>query len=61
MSIEESGLGNVESCEDVPGWRRLSNVSLVFYPIEPRATLTFSRLRYEHSVTRQTTEEIVEW
>ncbi|KAE9374871.1 hypothetical protein N431DRAFT_336663 [Stipitochalara longipes BDJ] len=61
LDIEEAGLQNVRSCEDVPGWARISNVSTVFDPIEQRATLTYSGPGSEHDLTRQTVEEVIEW
>ena len=60
LDIEEAGLQNVRSCEDVPGWARISNVSTVFVPIERRVTLTYSRPGSEHDLTRQTIEEVIE-
>ena len=61
LDIEEAGLQNVRSCEDVPGWARISNVLPVFDPIERRATLTYSRPGIEHDLTRQIIEEVIEW
>jgi hypothetical protein len=61
LDMEEAGLQNVRSCDDIPGWARISNVSPVFNPIEQRATLTYSRTGSEHDLTRQTIEEVIEW
>jgi hypothetical protein len=61
LDIEEAGLPNVKSCEDVPDWARISNVSPVCNPIERRATLTYTRPRSEHDPTWQTVEEVIEW
>jgi hypothetical protein len=61
LDIEEAGLQNVRSCEDVPDWARISHVSPVFNPIERRATLTYNRIGTEHESTRQRIEEVVEW
>ncbi|QKX61008.1 uncharacterized protein TRUGW13939_08154 [Talaromyces rugulosus] len=60
LNIEEAGLQNIKRCEDVPGWARISNISAAFDPINQRVTLTYSRLRREHDLTRQTTEEVTE-
>lgn len=61
LDIEEAGLQNVRSCEDIPGWARLSNVSPVFEPIKQRAALTYSRSRNEHDLTTQTIKEVIKW
>ncbi|KAH8797619.1 hypothetical protein F5884DRAFT_687858 [Xylogone sp. PMI_703] len=61
LDIEETGLQNVRSCEDVPGWARISNVTPVFGPFERMVTLTYSRAGSEHDLTRQTIEEVIEW
>ncbi|OBT87287.1 hypothetical protein VE02_02956 [Pseudogymnoascus sp. 03VT05] len=60
LDIEETGLQNLTSCEDVPNWARISSVSLVFNHIERRATLTYSRPRDEYHVTKQMAE-VIEW
>lgn len=61
LDIEEAGLQNVRSCVDVLSWVRISNVSPIFDPIERRATLTYSRLRNKHDMTRRTIVEVIEW
>ncbi|TVY42072.1 hypothetical protein LSUB1_G001848 [Lachnellula subtilissima] len=61
LDIEEAGLQNVRSYEDVPGWARISNVSPIFYPNEQRVTLTYSWLGMGHDLTSQTIEKVVEW
>ncbi|OBT57596.1 hypothetical protein VE04_01457 [Pseudogymnoascus sp. 24MN13] len=60
LDIEETGLQNSTSCEDVPNWTRISNVSLNFNPTERRATLSYSRPRDEYDVTKHMTE-VIEW
>jgi hypothetical protein len=61
VDIEEAGLENVRSCDDVPGWVRISNVSPVFRPIERKVTLTYIRVRSKHDLTSQTIEEVIAW
>lgn len=61
VAIEEEGLRNVTSCEDVPGWARISNVSPVFDPIERRATLTYRRAGSTHDPTGRFIEEVIDW
>jgi len=61
LDIEEAGLQNVRSCEDVPGWVRVSNVAPNFDPIERRATLTYSRPGLDYGLNSQMIEEVVEW
>jgi hypothetical protein len=60
MDIEEAGLQDLRSCDDVQEWARISNVSLVFHPTEQRATLVYSRPRDEYDQTRQMVE-MIEW
>jgi hypothetical protein len=54
VDIEEAGLQGVKSCEDIPEWARLSNVSPVFDSAERRAMLTYSRLGSKIM-------EVIEW
>jgi hypothetical protein len=61
LEIEEAGLGEVKSCEDVPDWARISNVSPLFDPVGRKATLTYSRPESSENYTRQTIEEVIEW
>jgi hypothetical protein len=61
LNIEEAGLQNVTSCEDVPGWARISNVSPIFHLVEQRATLVYSLPGREHNLIMETIEEVIEW
>lgn len=61
VEIEEAGLVDVKSCEDVPDWARISNVSPLFDPVGRKATLTYSRPESAHDNIRQTVEEVIEW
>ncbi|KFY02918.1 hypothetical protein V490_00366 [Pseudogymnoascus sp. VKM F-3557] len=60
MDIEEAGLQDLRSCDDVQEWARISNVSLVFHLTERRATLAYSGPRDEYDQTRQMAE-VIEW
>lgn len=51
----------MRSCDDVPAWARISDISPVFYHVERKAVLTYSRSGIEHDLARQTIEEVVEW
>jgi hypothetical protein len=61
VDIEEAGLWNVRSCDDVPARARISNVLPVFNHIERRATLTYNRSTVEYDMARQTIEEVIDW
>lgn len=56
VDIEEAGLPNVRSCEDVPAWNRISEASPTFDSIERRVALIYSRFMSE-----QVTEEVIQW
>ncbi|KAE8447220.1 hypothetical protein EG329_011051 [Mollisiaceae sp. DMI_Dod_QoI] len=43
VQIEESGLGEVKRCEDVPDWARISSVSPIFDSVERKATVRYTR------------------
>lgn len=60
LDIEEAGLQNLKSCDDVPGWARISNVSLAFDHAEKRAALTYNRPIDEYGMAQQMTE-VIEW
>jgi hypothetical protein len=61
VELEESGLGDVRCCEDVPNWARISEVRPTFNPVERRVTLTYCRWRSENYVARQSVKEAIEW
>jgi hypothetical protein len=61
VELEESGLGDVRCCEDVPNWARISEVRPSFDPVERRATLRYCRWRSEDYVERQIVKEMIHW
>jgi hypothetical protein len=61
VELEESGLGDVRCCEDVPNWARISEVRPSFDLVERRVTLTYCRWRCENYVARQSVKEVIEW
>jgi hypothetical protein len=61
IEIEEEGLGEVRSCNDVPDWARISNVKPTFDRDGRKATLNYSRLKSRDVVGRKTVEEVIEW
>ncbi len=61
INIEESGLGIVTCCEDVPDWARISDVEVKFDLQERQGTVTFSRQRSPLEKVRDTVMESIEW
>ena len=61
ISIEESGLGNVTCCEDVPDWARISDLHVKFDPQQRHATVTYSRQRGPSETIRETVTDSVWW
>jgi hypothetical protein len=61
MEIEEAGLAQVQRCEDIPDWARISDISPVFDPVGRKATLTYSRPSSGCGVSRATVVEVIEW
>jgi hypothetical protein len=61
VEIEEEGLGEVKSCQDVPDWARISDVHPVFDTVERRATLTYGRCGSKNNFQRKTIQEVIEW
>lgn len=59
LVIEEAGLKEVNSCEDVPSWARLWNVSLLFSLTQWGVALTYSRFRSKYDLTKETIKEMV--
>ena len=53
MTIEESGLGEVRSCKDIPDWARISHVVASFDPVEKKASFSYSRQRYQNLDRRE--------
>ena len=61
ISIEEAGLGNVDRCEDVPDWARISEVEVKFDSLERLGTVKYSRQRSKSDKVRDTVVESVRW
>ena len=61
IGIEESGLGNVTCCEDVPDWARVSEVDVKFVLHERHGTVTFSRQRSPIEKERDTVMDSFTW
>lgn len=61
VDIEEADLLDVRSCEDVPIWTRISNVSSISKPVERRATLTYAWHGNGDERTGRLVEEVIEW
>ena len=61
IGIEESGLGNVTCCEDVPNWARLSEVDVKFDLHERHGIVKFSRQRSPLEKVRDTVVDSFRW
>ena len=61
IGIEESGLGNVARCEDIPDWARISDVEVKFDMHERQGTVKFSRQRSPLEKVRHTVMDVVKW
>ena len=61
IGIEEAGLGNVDRCEDVPDWARISEVEVKFDLQERLGTVKYSRQRSQLDKVRDTVVESVRW
>ena len=61
IGIEESGLGNVTRCEDVPDWARISDVEVKFDLQERQGTVKYSRQRSPLEKVRDTVTDLVRW
>ena len=61
IGIEESGLGTVTCCEDVPDWARVSDVEVKFVLHERHGTVTFSRQRSPLEKVRDTVMDSIKW
>ena len=61
IGIEEAGLGNVDRCEDVPDWARISEVEVKFDLQERLGTVKYSRQRSKLDKVRDTVVESVRW
>jgi hypothetical protein len=61
VEIEEEGLGEVLSCEDVPAWARISNIDVQFDPDGRKACMTYNRQRSELEEKMETIKETIVW
>ena len=61
VEIEEAGLGEVRSCEDVPDWARISDVEPIFDQYARRVTIRYIRFKNAGDIRRQPVEEVIEW
>ena len=61
IGIEESGLGNVTRCEDVPDWARISDVEVKFDLQERQGTVKYSRQRSPLEKVRDTVMDSIKW
>ena len=61
ISIEESGLGNITRCEDVPDWARISDVEVKLELQECRGTIKYSRQRSPLEKVRDTVMDVIRW
>ncbi|KAE9371928.1 hypothetical protein N431DRAFT_492197 [Stipitochalara longipes BDJ] len=61
LDIEEAGITDVKTCEDIPDWARISNVDTAFDPVARKATLTYSRPQSSSKIIRKTISEVIEW
>ena len=61
IGIEESGLGSVTCCEDVPDWARISDVHVDFDLQERLGTVKYSRQRSPLEKIRDTVVDSIRW
>ena len=61
IGIEESGLGNVTCCEDVPDWARISDVDVKFDLLERLGTVKYSRQRSPLEKVRDAVVDSISW
>jgi len=61
IAIEEEGLGEVKSCEDVPDWARINNAMPTFDINEKKVTLRYSRKGSPYDEVRGVVEVVFEW
>lgn len=61
IGIEESGLGKVTCCKDVPDWARISDVEVKFDLHERQGTVKYSRQRSPLENIRDTVVESIMW
>lgn len=61
IGIEESGLGIITRCEDVPDWARISDVEVKFEAQECQGTIRYSRQRSPLEKVRDTVVDVIRW
>lgn len=61
IGIEESGLGIITRCEDVPDWARISDVDVKFEAQECQGTIRYSRQRSPLEKVRDTVMDVIRW
>lgn len=61
MNVEESGLGEVKSCRDVPKWARISYVTASFDPMEKKASLQYTRQKSQLVEVQESFSETLTW
>lgn len=61
VAIEESGLGPVRTCADVPDWARTSDVLPIFDLEHRRAVLSYQRAESAYPHVRAPVQETMQW
>lgn len=61
IGIEESGLGIITRCEDVPDWARISDVEVTFKAQECQGTIKYSRQRSPLEKVRDSVVDVIRW
>ncbi|KAL8822855.1 MAG: hypothetical protein Q9191_006418 [Dirinaria sp. TL-2023a] len=61
MNVEESGLGEIKSCRDVPKWARISYVTASFDPMEKKVSLKYTRQKSQLVEVQEDFSEILTW
>ncbi|KAL8709529.1 MAG: hypothetical protein Q9220_005771 [cf. Caloplaca sp. 1 TL-2023] len=60
-NLEEKGLGEVNSCADIPDWVRISDVQVSFDLSARRGYINYLRLRSLDSKVREPITDVLEW
>lgn len=61
VAIEESGLGVVKTCADVPDWARTSEACPIFDPEHRKAILCYQRVGVADRSVRTPVREVIQW
>lgn len=61
VAIEETGLGAVRTCADVPDWARTSDVLPIFDLEHRRAVLSYQRAESAYPHVRAPVQEMMQW